>query len=334
MIDDQLTEFGGKPVQDWTEETGIANPERYHYRIRLDYDEAEEGVLWTDRFAAFLADPQIAAVTGLIVGAWEEVATGTPSANIVEALAAAREQLPNLKALFLGDIASEESEISWIQQSDISPVFTAYPHLEHFGVRGGNGLRFGALQHAHLKSLIVESGGLPAPALQDIQGAQLPALEHLELWLGTPEYGGDIRISDLAPLLAEELFPNLRYLGLRDSEIADEIAGAIANAPILQRIRVLDLSLGNLSDTGALALLHSPYLTRLEKLDIHHHYMSPEMVSRLTGVQSENIELEPALPNSDSPLPPPGSVIEIDVSDPQKEEEYGGERYRYIAVSE
>jgi hypothetical protein len=335
VIDEHAPEFAGKPVQEWSEESGIASPEQYCYRIALDWDSGEDGQRWTDRFASFLEDPNAAQVTGLIVGSWGYDDMMASSADIVEALVAARERLPNLKALFIGDIISEECEISWIVQSDVSPIFSAYPQLEYFRIRGANSLRFGGLQHARLKSLIVESGGLSGETLRDVMSAQLPALEHLELWLGESGYGWSGELDDLAPLFAGALFPNLRYLGLRDSEIADEIAAAIADAPILQRIRVLDLSLGTLTDVGGEALLYSPFLTRLEKLDLHRHYLSPQMIYRLTGVRSESIEMEPALPGLDAPsTPPPGTVIEIDVSDPQQEEEYKGEKYRYVAVGE
>jgi hypothetical protein len=333
-ISEHATEFAGKTVKDWDESTRIAAPERMRYRISLDWDAAQEGRYWTDRFAVFLDDPDAEKVTGLIVGVWGQ-AFQEDSSPVVEALVAARARLPNLIALFLGDITYEECEISWITQSDVSPLFSAYPRLEHFRVRGGNGLRFGGLQHAHLKSLVVETGGLPVLALRDVLSADLPALEHLELWLGTDAYGWDGSVEDLAPLLAGELFPHLRYLGLRNSDIADQIAVAIANAPILKRIRVLDLSLGTLSDTGAAALLTSPDIRKLEKLDIHHHYLSEEMVSWLTGVPSETAKQQLPLEGIDSALTQsPGLGIEVDAGDRQEADKDDGEIWRYVAVGE
>jgi hypothetical protein len=142
-------------------------------------------------------------------------------------------------------------------------------------------------------------------------GADLPTLEHLELWLGTPEYGGDTAIADLEPLLSGTRFPSLRYLGLRDSAIADQIAFAIAQSPVLDRIRVLDLSLGTLGDEGAAALLASPLVARLEKLDIHHHYCSDETVARLRQLG-----------------------IEVDVSEQEEADEDDGSTWRYVAVGE
>src|SRR5262249_56131328 len=122
----------------------------------------------------------------------------------------------------------------------------AYRGLEEFRVRGGNNLSLGTLRHKNLKKLVIETGGLPVSVLREVCAAKLPALEHLELWLGEENYGWDGTVNDLKPLLSGKLFPKLRYLGLRDSIIADEVATAVARAPVLKKIRVLDLSLGNL----------------------------------------------------------------------------------------
>ena len=51
----------------------------------------------------------------------------------------------------------------------------------------------------------------------------LPALEHLELWLGTDEYGADTEVADLKNILQGKNLPSLRHLGLRNSEITDRM---------------------------------------------------------------------------------------------------------------
>jgi predicted DNA-binding WGR domain protein len=278
------------------------------YRLRLAYDALDSGASITQLLATFLQDPASRYVSGLIFGAWTY--GGEDSSALVEALVAAREKLPNLKALFLGDIVMEEQEISWIQQSDMAPLFEAYPQLEHFRVRGGTDLRLGTLEHVQLQTLVLESGGLSAAVVREVAKAKLPALEHLELWLGTPDYGGDATVEDLKPILSGKRFPKLRYLGLRDCEIADQVAMAVAKAPLLQRIRVLDLSLGNLSDEGAEALVASPAVARLDKLDIHHHFVSEPVVQKLKELG-----------------------ISVDASERQKPADWDPE-HRYIAVSE
>jgi hypothetical protein len=250
-------------------------------------------------------------VTGLVVGSWVDVPMGNDAEPVVEALVAARDKLPALEAVFLGDIISEECEISWIHQTDVSPLLAAYPELEHFGVRGSDNLSLGTLRHARLKTLVIQSGGLPARVVREVGAAELPELEHLELWLGERHYGGDSTVADLAPILSGARFPKLRYLGLRDAEQADEIAAAAATAPLTERIRVLDLSLGTLGDQGAISLLASPAVARLEKLDIQHHYCSEATVEKLKALG-----------------------IEVDASDRKEPDKYRGESHRYVAVGE
>nr|CAA9241311.1 FIG074102: hypothetical protein [uncultured Armatimonadetes bacterium] len=304
------TEFAGKRVADWDPGTGIQDPETTIYRLRLDWDDEDEA--WTDRFAAYLNDPRAAETTGLVVGAWDTDDSDASSEPIVEALVSARDRLPNLSAIYLGDIVSEENEISWIQQSDVSPLFDAYPNLTHFRVRGGTGLSLGTPRHANLRSLIIESGGLPANVLHEVAAAEFPALEHLEIWLGTESYGAEATVEDLAPILDGSRWPNLRYLGLRDSDLSDQIAAALAGAPVLERLETLDLSLGTLGDEGAAALAANPAVARLKKLDIHYHYVSEAMVEKLKTL----------------------GIAEVDADEPQKPDTYGGGSHRYVAVGE
>lgn len=308
---EHLSQFAGLSVVDWNPGSSVVSPDQAP-RISLSYDAAQEGELWGDLFVTLLDQPNVSALEGLVVGAWGEMfEQNGEAARVVEALVAARDRLPNLRAIFFGDVISEECEISWMQNTDMGPLLAAYPQLEQFGVRGTNGLSFGALQHPNLQNLIVQSGGLDAAIVRAVAAADLPALEHLELWLGTPGYGGDATVDDLAPILAGSRFPRLRYLGLRNSEIADEIAAAVAGAPVLEQIRVLDLSLGTLGDDGAEALLASPTVARLDKLDLHHHYCSPEVIARLA-----------ALP------------LEVDTSELKEPDRYGDESHRYVAVGE
>ncbi|BFH11652.1 hypothetical protein J6TS7_07520 [Paenibacillus dendritiformis] len=109
--------------------------------------------------------------------------------------------------------------------------------------------------HARLKELVIICGGLPAEVLADIRNAKLPELRKLELYLGVDEYGFSGSLDDVLSVAKPGLFPKLTYLGLKDSEIQDEIAQALADAPILDQLETLDLSYGTLSDAGAEALL-------------------------------------------------------------------------------
>jgi hypothetical protein len=308
-----VAEFAGRPVVDFDPAEGITEPDQVIYRLRIEspWVEHEEGVRIVDKLSSLLADAEAAATTGLVIGSWDHVGSGETVAPIVEALAAAHGKLPMLTALFIGDITSEESEISWIEQTDVSPLWEAYPDLEHLRLRGGNKLSLGRMRLGQLRSLIVEAGGLPVRVLREITEAELPQLEHLELWLGVEEYGWDGSVADVVQLLHGGQFPELRYLGLRNSEIADEIAVAVAAAPILEQIEVLDLSLGTLGDEGAAALAACPRVSELKLLDIHHHYVSDKYVAALQSLG-----------------------MELNANDQQKPDEWNGALHRYVAVSE
>jgi hypothetical protein len=298
--------FARKPVKEYAPGRRLTNPTGVVYRLSAGYD-AEQP--WTELFAEFLADPAAEQVPAIVIGMWGQESDASPK-PIIEALVPARDRLPNLRGIFLGDITYDENEISWIQQTDVSPLLKAYPLLEYFQVRGGNGLSLGKLNHQHLRSLVVESGGLPRSVVREVAAAQLPALEHLELWLGDEGYGADATVEDLWPILDGQLFPRLRSLGLRDSYIADDVAETVALAPVLEQVRVLDLSLGTLGQRGAEALLASPAVARLEKLDIHHHYVPNELVKKLTALG-----------------------IVVDAREQQKADPLDGED-RYVAVAE
>jgi hypothetical protein len=276
--------------------------------------EADEA--WPRALARFCSAVDTTRVRALIVGAWTDM-TEDDSSHVIEALVAERDRFPELRAIFLGDISMEQAEISWINQSDVSPLLAAFPALEEFGVRGGIGLEFTALRHENLRRLEVQTGGLPATVVRGIGASDLPALEHLDLWLGVANYGGDSEITDLEPLLSGARLPKLRHLALRNSEMQDEVAAAVAAAPVVAQLEVLDMSMGTLTDEGAAALLGGQPLTHLRKLDLYHNYLSEPLRERLREA------LEPA-----------GVEVELERGDVYEDTDDDGTTWRYVAVSE
>jgi hypothetical protein len=299
--------FAGLPVVEFHYDDKappkVDDPAKVAWRITCEYEDDEEA--FTERFGKVL-DAAGEGLTALIIGEWGEAYDREVP---IDQLVAAAPRLPNLRALFVGEMTGEQCEISWIKQTDVTPLLTAYPKLEVLRIRGADGLEFSPVRHEALRELAFESGGLPAEVVRAAGECDLPALEHLELWLGTDSYGGDATVEDLAGVLSGGHLPRLRYLGLRDAEIADQVAAAVAAAPVVARLTELDLSLGVMSDTGAEALLAGQPLTHLRRLNLSHHYISPAMAERLVA------EL-------------PG--VEVDLSDEQDEDDED----RYVAVSE
>src|SRR5947207_2818215 len=93
---------------------------------------------------------------------------------------------------------------------DVEDGVDEWEKLEHLTVRGGEQLSVGSPRHGALRELIVQAGGLRPDVIHEIANAEFPNLEHLELWLGEPNYGGDATVEDLAPLLKGDKFPKLK----------------------------------------------------------------------------------------------------------------------------
>ncbi|MDT9689981.1 STM4015 family protein [Streptomyces sp. P9(2023)] len=319
-ISADMQEFHGLPVFEFPERDDdvddLPDPASVAWRISgATYCDPEDEQ-WEQVFARFLAAVDTNQVRALVVGGWDEAYDSSSAAIVTALVEAAGDRLASLEAVFLGDMTFEDCEISWIQQSDVTLLLAAYPNLREFGVRGGTGLEFPVVRHTALRTLVVETGGLGAEVVRGIAGSDLPALEKLDLWLGTDEYGGDSSVDDLAPVLAGTGFPALRDLALRNSVIQDQIAVAVASAPVVARLDRLDLSMGTLTDEGAEALLVGQPLTHLTHLDLSHHYLSEKMSERIVDA-----------------LTPYGVTVVVD--DAQEPEDDGdGEAFRYVAVAE
>ena len=278
-------QFGGKQVYALEADEPLRDPAAFVPRLSSGYDSP---IGFAELFAQLLADPNADQLTALVIGTWfTDDPYETTAAVVVDSLVAAADQLGSLRAIFLGDILGEECEVSWIQQTDVSPLWEAFPKLEVFQARGGEGLSLGKFELDYLQTLVVECGGLPGNVLKELASSRVPSLTHLELYLGDNYYGWDSSVDEVQPLLSGELFPKLEYLGLRNSEIADEIAAAVASSPLLERMKELDLSRGTLGNAGAEALLKSPAVSRLKRLNLAESYLSAEMVSRLEALPIE-----------------------------------------------
>ncbi|ONH28640.1 STM4015 family protein [Pseudofrankia asymbiotica] len=291
-INEHLTEFAGKPVANFRHEHDGESSDDHYGSGSSDVPPSAGDVAWRlgtwfdgpdfgDVFRKFLEEVETAEVTHLIIGYWGASYDKGSVPDPVELLVGAANRLPVLRAVFLGDIVMEEAEISWIEQSDVTRLFDAYPGLEHLEVRGGQGLVLRPLRSHTLRTLRLESGGLPAAVVRAVGDSDLPALEHLDLWLGTGNYGGDATTADLAGILGGERLPALRHLGLEDAEIEDEVASAVAGAPIVARLTSLSLAMGTLTDRGAESLISGQPLTHLARLDLHHHFLTDPTMDRV-----------------------------------------------------
>lgn len=295
--------FIGRRVVDYDPDKPAKNDVVYRFRGNWDDNQV------VPHLEHFLALPGASDVTALVIGSWHGDDSGASPDNVIACLTANKERIPNLAALYLGDITGEENEMSWINQSDLSPLLEAFPKLQLLRSRGGVDLALSKPSHPGLRALAMETGGMDVSVIASICKADFPSLEYLELWLGTEDYGATATVRDLQPILSGKLFPKLKYLGLRNSYIADEVAIVVAASSVVQQIETLDLSLGTLTDEGGKALLKLTSPT-LKKLNLHYNYLSNEMIRQLK-----------ALP------------LTVDASRPSDMED-DGEEDRYVAVGE
>lgn len=291
---EHLTEFAGRPVVDFPADPALptpseaADPGRVAWRLDCNKNGEYFERDFPELLAAFLDRVPSESVEALVTGLWQE--WGEDDCSTVDDLLAVADRLPAVRALFLNDLVGEQSQPSWIYLPQVGPLLDAFPNLGELWVRGTpEGIISAAgikplippTKHAALRTLVFQSGGLPASTIRALSECEFPELTHLEIYLGEPNYGGDATIEDLAPLLDAGRFPRLRHLGLRDSVIQDEIAVAISQAPVVAQLESLDLSLGTLGDEGAAALLGGQPLDHLRRLNLSHHYVSPEMQARI-----------------------------------------------------
>lgn len=225
------------------------------------------------------------------------------------------EKLPNLKALFIGDTYDSEkwtNACSQIYLYNISSILKAFPKLEvlhlcgricdanspllndHRDIeflqirnRDGSLVKWKKPKHNKLKTLIIEGPYWKDNHLSQICEIEYPSLEYLELWLG--RQNTEKIVESLAPVLSGKSCPNLLYLGLIGSANTNAIARAITQSPIIERLKVLDLTNGNLNYAGARALLECSAVNRLHTLKVSKNQLHERMIQRLIGLNCQVI---------------------------------------------
>lgn len=192
--------------------------------------------------------------------------------------AIARRPRPLLHTLVLGDFYYEETELNWSAIGDVEPLYAAVRELRALTLRSGS-MRLGAIDLPALESLTVITGGLDKDSARAVAEASWPSLHTLSLQLGR---GGLITVEHLAGIFAGTKFPKLRHLGLGNAQISDDIALALAEAPISAQLETLDFSDGTLGDEGALALAEAKArFPKLTSIDVSSCYLSEAAIESL-----------------------------------------------------
>jgi hypothetical protein len=202
----------------------------------------------------------------------------------------------------VGDMGYDTCEISWIRNGNVTPVFTNLSNLVCYKSQGCGNMSMDITYHPKLSKICIISSNLSGSFVSSLLESEFPALIHLELWLGTRDYGRSCDARDLAKLLATkeeietnglEVFPSLEHLGIINTQNTDEICPMIAASALLRRLRVLHLEHGELTANGVKHLVdvlvpndqfdktEFPYFEKLNigPLDVSNH---PDVEQKLT----------------------------------------------------
>ncbi len=280
----------------------------YIYRVRLSHDSYHDGE-WKGKSADVL-ETVFKHPSGRYVVELSFMTNGDPNEGNLQDLidVLAKKAPPTVRKLTFGD---NVDQISWHHTGDLGKLWKAVPHLRILEIESGD-FAVGAMEAPNLERAIFITGGLAKKTAKDIATAKLPKIKHLEVYYGDPEYGGDATIAEVKPLLARADFPELEYLGIKNSKFANDIAKAINGAKILEGLKTLDLSKGTMTDEGAAALAEAKdSLKHLECLDLTRNYLTKAGIKAVQGLAKKVI-----------------------TADQEDADEDGDETYYYVAIAE
>ncbi|MDY6900945.1 MAG: HEAT repeat domain-containing protein [Cyanobacteriota bacterium] len=273
---DAKARFANLQVVNYNPKIGIKNPENTAYALTCHWSHSIHNDIKAVK--SLSKKSQSDKLEAIVIFVWDSPTERY--SKIVNALINAKARLVNLKALYIGCPTWKE-----IEQSDISPILTAYPQLEILQISARYGLKIiEPVEHKNLRGLIVRSLDFNQDTLTQLDKIKLPALEHFEWLFNNQNNNKKFSIKLLKPILVDLIFPDLNYLGFRGSEFADEIAEAIVKSPLIKTISILDLSGGNLTDKGAETLLNCAAVNELDILNVSENYLSEEMIDKLSAL--------------------------------------------------
>lgn len=256
----------------WKKEERLALSWGHGFIESLDLLKAyNEPTRMEDILAAILSHPSGRLLRKLKVGSLNIGDTYSYRA-LVDIIAKAKPLL--LTELYLADFHSEQCELSWSEFGKLGPLWKAAPNLEDVTIHAGN-FDLGTVNLPRARSFAVQTGGLSGRDFKSIAKATWPALEKLELWFGTANYGASTTVKMVAPLLDGKNIPKVTDLGLMNGELVDELCKLLPKAKIAKRLQRLDLSMGIMTDAGAEALAAKPKaFPKLAVLDVSDNYLT------------------------------------------------------------
>ncbi|HEU0036168.1 MAG TPA: WGR domain-containing protein [Kofleriaceae bacterium] len=278
------------------------------HRVRLSHDEYSDESFegeTVDILEQVLSHP-----SGRYVVEFAFMSNGDPNENDLQDLIdlLGKKAPPTVRKLTFGD---NVDQISWHHTGNLGKLWKGVPKLRVLELETGE-FEVGKMVAPELERAVFITGGLSKSCGKNIATATMPKIKHLEIYYGTNRYGGQCSIKEVKPLLDRSDLKQLEYLGLKNSEFANDIARALAGAKVLKTVNTLDLSLGTMTDEGAKALVAAKdSLAHLECLDLTRNYLSKDGVKLVKNLCKKVI-----------------------TDKQQTADVYGDETYYYVAISE
>ena len=195
----------------------------------------------------------------------------------------------DLEVLVLGDVGRNIDMAHHVVGRVGAAVSAAFPKLRDLKIHsseqpwdGRNTFGIAGLDLPLLEKLVIETISFSKQRAKELLAANLPKLTELELWIGTPDYEGDAKLSNIAPLLAGKTFPNLTKLGVCNAQFEGELAREIHESPLARQLTELNLSKGTLDDDDAAVLAsNARFFPKLAVLDVSDNYLTRDGTNAL-----------------------------------------------------
>lgn len=282
-----LTTIKSWQIQKYNPEIGIVFPFGKMYVIRNKI-----------KFQALIQDPLVKQVEALKFEIVEnQLHRRKNLQEFLEEFVKAKDLFPNLKGLFIGSYFDRDSRV---RIHNIYPILKAFPKLEFLQLRGdvdndnffksnieilevrnpvdGSFVKTKPLELSNLKTLIIQFDNLSSDNFAKICNLNLPALEYLKL---NPAW--DIESDDIIPIVLGKRFPNLIYLGI--NRYADTILEYLNQSPLMNSLKILNLSQAGLRSLENVDLSETSILNRLHILNVSHNALRSRMVDKLSKLK-------------------------------------------------
>ena len=181
-------------------------------------------------------------------------------------------------------IGDSVDQISWFHVGNLGKLWKALPNLRTFDIEAGE-FELGTIDAPSLEHAVFQTGGLSKQSGKAIANGSMPKLQHLEIYYGDDNYGGDCSVKEVKPLLDRTDLKSLTHLGLKNSMFANDICKALPTAKILKQLKELDLSQGCMTDEGAAILAaNRDSFKHLDVLDLTRNFLTKKGIAAVKGI--------------------------------------------------